>query len=316
MNRFVALLFCGVLLISNMAFANSAVVLQPATKIDRVSIRLSDVFSGVPPTIDRDIAVAPLPGKSVTYNVNVLNRLAQQYRLDWQPQGYGDRAILTRAATVITQDMIRDAVTKRLLAQEIKGKIDFTFDNRALEVNLPTDRPSDFTLNNFTYDNISKRFRADLTAISDTGPIVLPVSGRVMVKREIPVLMQHMEAGTTISKADLDWLTVPEERITTDVITDASVLIGQELKRPTDSGQFLRNRDIMPPRMVTRGSLVMMKIETPAMLITTQGRAMQDGALGDVIRITNTQSNRVIEGTVEAPGIIRIQTGQKLASAG
>ena len=79
---------------------------------------------------------------------------------------------------------------------------------------------------------------------------------------------------------------------------------------------MIRSHDVVSPRLVTRGSLVTMKIETPFITVTSQGKSEQDGAQGDVVRVMNTQSNRVVEGTVTAPGTVEIHTAQKLAALG
>lgn len=297
------------------ARANTVVTLRPSVEINRAAVLLSDVFAGVPEGIDRPIAIAPLPGKSVTYDVRVLTKLAEQYRLEWKATAMTEQAVLTRAATRITADMIRDAVAEKLPMEKIKGKVDITFDNRSLEVNLPADREAKFTLANFNYDQLSRRFRAELQAETGATPPALQITGRVFIKRDVPVLAKRLDAGTTVGEADIDWLTVPEERITNDTITDARSLVGRELRRETAEGQMLRLRDVIPPRLVTRGSLVTMRVETPYMLVTAQGRAMQDGAYGEVVRLTNTQSNRVVEGTVTGAGIVRVPTAQKMAMA-
>src|SRR3546814_5207908 len=39
-------------------------------------------------------------------------------------------------------------------------------------------------------------------------------------------------------------------------------------------------------------------LETPRMLITTQGRAMEDGAEGQLVNVMNTSSNRVVKALV------------------
>jgi len=108
---------------------------------------------------------------------------------------------------------------------------------------------------------------------------------------------------------------MPEERLTADIVTEQSQLIGRELRRDTPEGQILRSRDIMPQRLVQRGSLVTMKIETPYILVTAQGRAQQDGVEGETIRVVNTQSNRIVEGVVTAPGIVEIRIARKVALA-
>jgi flagellar basal body P-ring formation protein FlgA len=314
-SRLVLLFLFSLALPVQAARGETIVTLQTASEVKGSSIRLSDVFSGVPDKIDLPVAVAPAPGKSVTYDVRVLIRLAEQYHLDWKPQSLADRSVLTRAATRITQDMIQEAVVEKLKAQNIRGAMDIAFDNHALEVALPADRAPTFALNNFDYDSTSRRFRAELRAETGAAPVVLPVTGRVSVKRSIPVLVRRLEAGATVGEADIDWITVPEERMTADVLTDKAQIVGLEARHDIAEGQMLHGRDIIPPRLVTRGTLVIMKIQTPFMLITAQGRALQDGTAGDVVRVTNTQSNRVVEGTVDGPGVVRIQTAQKLAMA-
>ncbi len=319
MIRFLRVFFIVVLIalatMLGIARAEEIIVLKPASEVNSPSVKLSDVFSGVPVALDRAIATAPAPGKSVTYDVNVLKKLAVNNRLDWQPESLADRAVITRAATKISQDMIESAVLDKLKSEKLNGKIEIMFDNKALEINLPADRAPKFTLNNFDFDALNKRFRSELVAETGATPLVLPVTGRVVVKRDVPMLARRLERGMTIGESDIAWITVATDKLTNDVITDPSQLIGRELRHDLASGQPISARAIIPARLVTRGSLVTMKIQTPYMTVTAQGRALQDGAVGDVVRVTNTQSNRTVEGTVEGAGVIRIHTAQRLASA-
>ncbi len=311
--RFLLLVFSAALLAFGLAAPAHAVSLKTESEVSRPAVRLSDVFDGIPAALDRDIARAPAPGKSTTYDATVISRVAQMYGLDWKPQSVSDHTTITTAARKLTADDIRPTVIAKLAEQDIKGDIEVTFDNHALEVNLLADRNLSFNLNNFGYDTVSHRFHADLVADTDYGPTSLPLSGRITVQHRIPVLIKRLEAGSIIGEADLDWTTVSDDRME-GVLASADQLIGRELRRDTDGGVSLRDRDVMPPRLVTRGSLVTMKIETPLMSVTAQGKALQDGKLGDVVRVTNTQSNRVIEGTVAGPGIVSIPMVQKFAA--
>jgi flagella basal body P-ring formation protein FlgA len=297
--------------------ADTSVTLKPDVQTDHFAIRLSDLFIGVPAEIDRDIAQAPPPCRPAVYSEAVLNKLADTYRLDWQPQGTADHAVVTSACTRISSDMIREAVIAKLKADGNTKNRNFevVFDTHGLEVDLPASQEPDFKLDNFSYDPTDKHFRADLNASTPHGPYILPVTGRVAVKVNVPILTHRLEAGTTIGIADLDWVQVAEERITADVVTEASQLVGREVRRDTSEGDILRSRDVMPPRLVIRGSLVTLKIQTPFIMVTAQGKAQEDGAQGDTIRVVNTQSNRVIEGTVTGPDMIEIRPANKVASA-
>ncbi|MDD3287806.1 MAG: flagellar basal body P-ring formation chaperone FlgA [Alphaproteobacteria bacterium] len=292
------------------AFAASS--LRPVVEVDRQVVRLGDVFSSVPDGVDLDIAMAPAPGKRVTYDVNVLNRLSQQYGLGWQPQSMADKCVIVRASTKITQDAIRLAVLEKIKdeSKTTEGnQVEVNFDNRNLEIHLPVGQAPDFVLNNFTYDAQNQRFRAELVAGAGPAPLVQTVAGRISLKKSVPVLSRRLEAGTVISAADLSLMNIAAEHLSNDMFTSQDGLVGKELRRDTAEGQVLRTRDVIQPRMVTRGSLVLMKVETPFMQISTQGKSLQDGSMGDTVRVTNVKSNRVIEGVVVSPGVIKVEVG-------
>jgi flagella basal body P-ring formation protein FlgA len=315
-----SLLFLGLsaaLLVPSFTLAAQDVKLRTQAVVDRQVIRLSDVFEGVETTLDREIAIAPAPGKSVTYDVRVLSNLSERYALGWRPQSLSDRTVLTRAATHITPDMIRDAVQGKikLALKDKAGDPDIQFDNRILGLTLPGNESAVFDLASFDYDQETQRFRGDVVAQSNGQPVVQAVMGHVVMRRKLPVLAHHLAGGTVLSESDLRWVTIDEARLNEDVLVSTTQIVGRELARDTGEGERLRARDVMAPRLVRRGTLVTLKVETPFMLITTQGRAMQDGAKGEAVRVTNTQSNRVIEGTVIEPGVVRVGSLRRIASA-
>lgn len=300
------------------ALADAPVILRAATEVDRPAIRLSDVFDNLPSGKDQDIAVAPAPGKSVTYDLRVLTTLAQTHSLDWKPQGMTDQIVLTRAATHVTPEMIEGLIKQKVKLAEV-GKfssIEITFDSKNVGLMLAANEAPNFDLGNFSYDAQLRRFRTDVVAQTAHGRVQQSVSGRVIIKREVPVLARRLPSGTVVSASDLAWISVNDERINEGVITSADQIVGRELRHDHGEGDLIRSRDVVAQRLVLRGNMVTMKVEAGALLITAQGRAMQDGAKGDVVRVMNLQSNRLIEGIVESSGIVRIGGGpQKLALA-
>jgi flagellar basal body P-ring formation protein FlgA len=295
--------------------ADTAVSLHGDSELHAGTVRLSDLFSGVPPIIDRDIAQAPPPGRSATYDAPLLEKLAETYRLDWRAANVGDHVTLTTAAMRITADDMRVAILRKIKASGVRGEIEVGLDNRAVEIDLPSTMPPDFFVNNFDYDPASRRFRCEIVAGRGSVSLALPVSGRASVSRHIPVLARRLDSGAVIALTDIDWVTVPDERITANTVTGADQLIGHELRRVVADGDVIHTNDVIPARLVTRGSLVTLRVETPYMQLTSQGRALQDGAEGDVVRVNNTQSNRMVEGTVTGPGEVSVRAGQKAATS-
>jgi flagella basal body P-ring formation protein FlgA len=282
-------------------------------------VKLSDVFSGISESSDDDIAQAPAPCRQETYDVNVLTRLSDKYHLDWKARSLADHVVVSSACTRIPASAIAAQVKKAVADKDTtlgaKNSIEVAFDNHALEIDLPADQTPGFALNNFTYDPVSKYFRADVVADTSSGPFAVPVTGRITIRHSVPVLAHRLEAGTIIAASDIDWLDVPEDHINPSVVADTDQLIGRALRRDTEGGEMFHGHDVMPPRLVARGKLVTLKIETPFMMLTAEGKALQDGSAGDVVRVLNLQSDRVIEGTAESEGVVRVVSAQKVAEA-
>jgi flagellar basal body P-ring formation protein FlgA len=296
------------------AFANAP---KGEVEVRQAAVRLSDVFTGINQDTDEDIAQAPMPCRQETYDVNVLTRLANKYHLDWKARSLADHVIVASGCTRISADQIatqiKQALTSKGVGGEAKDSVDVAFDNHALEVDLPADQSSGFALNNFTYDSVSKYFHADVVAQSAFGPFAVPVSGRITVKHSVPVLAHRLEGGSVIAANDLDWIDVPEDRINPSVLTQADQLVGYQLRRDTEGGQIFHDHDVTALKLVARGKLVTLKIETDFMTLTAQGKALQDGGPGDVVRVLNLQSDRVIEGVAESDGVVRVAIAQKVA---
>ncbi|MER2520195.1 MAG: flagellar basal body P-ring formation chaperone FlgA [Bdellovibrionales bacterium] len=297
-----------------------SVTLRQDVELKRATVRLSDLFNGVPSGIDREIAQSPAPCQSAAYDSVVLGRLAKAYRLDWQVRdGAADRLTVSSACVRITADSIRQAVVRKLKDSGTRGEIELAFDRNNIEVALPVESSNQFDLANFSYDAISKRFSGEIAPVGGSvsrGRYM--ISGRVTIKQLVPVLARRLETGSMVGIKDLDLIEVAEERISGAILTEAEKIVGQELCRSLPAGEMLRENDVMAPRYVQRGMLVTIKFETANLQLTAQGRALADGGKGDVVRVVNTQTNRMVEGVVEGLGVVAVQAqplaAQKMAA--
>jgi flagella basal body P-ring formation protein FlgA len=110
-----------------------------------------------------------------------------------------------------------------------------------------------------------------------------------------------------------------ERRPKLEVGGDAMALeqaVGLAAKHPLRGGQVLRPADLAKAQVVQRNEAVTIVYEVPGVTLTVRGKALEAGAIGDVIGVMNVQSNRTIQGTVTAPGLITIATARPFAAAG
>jgi len=96
------------------------------------------------------------------------------------------------------------------------------------------------------------------------------------------------------------------EKISRAHLLDAKGLEGHELVRAVRAGEPIRTSDIRPAIMVRKGELVQLvvgKPETFRVIVTLE--AMQDGKLGDQIKLRNSESGRTLSGVVTGKGAVR-----------
>ncbi len=152
----------------------------------------------------------------------------------------------------------------------------------------------------------AQRFHAKLSS-TDNPNNILTVSGRLSPLVTVPVLALQRNAGEVIEEADLEYIEVEQSSLGSKAITNPEFIVGKKAKQLIASRTILRPTMLAAPVLVRKGSSVMMQYVTGQMTITNQVRALEDGAMGDTIRVMNTQSNRSLDGIVAGPDLI--QTG-------
>lgn len=96
------------------------------------------------------------------------------------------------------------------------------------------------------------------------------------------------------------------EKITRAHLIDIGGLDGHEVLRPIRAGEPIRSSDIRPATLVKKGELVNLSIGAPgSFMVTVKLEAMQDGRLGEQIRMRNPESGRMLTGTVSGRGLVR-----------
>jgi flagella basal body P-ring formation protein FlgA len=93
-------------------------------------------------------------------------------------------------------------------------------------------------------------------------------------------------------------------------------VIGMAAKIALRSGQAVRTDDLVKPQIVQRNEAVTIYYQVPGIMLTVRGKAVEGGAMSDVIGVLNIQSNRTVQATVIGPGRVTISAaGPLMASA-
>ena len=283
------------------------VLLKPHVVVDGPVVLLGDLFDGAGDQGATAIARAPEPGKRVEVGARWLAAVARAYGLAWQPNSRLEGTVVERASQVIDSRRIEAEMIDALARRGAAGRISLLLDQPAMRLDLPSDAEPTLAITGVNYDPSSGRFTALLVApATGTAQAKATISGRAVTMTEVPVLRRRIEPGEVIRAEDIEWSSARADRIGRDIIIDAENLVGMSTRRPIRPGDPVLASELRAPVVVAKNSLITIRLETERMTLTAQGRAMEAGSSGDVIRVMNTKSNKIINAAVVDSGTVRV----------
>lgn len=271
-------------------------------------IHVSDIFFDVPATKDVVLGNAPAPGQTMILDARTLKRVANIYDIDWKPASAADQVVLRRTSQTITAEDMIAALKANLAAKGVSGDFGITLNNAAPSVVIPGDVPATIEVAQISYTPGRDIFSATLASPNAANPVkTINVTGLIEKMTEVPVLKSVLKNGDIIGSADIEWVSVPARNMVRDTIIDADKLMGKTPLRMVDAGVPIRARDVMSPQLISRGDDVMINFVSSSMQLSAKGKAMQNGAEGDVIRVMNLSSNQPLQAEITGYKIVKVQ---------
>lgn len=103
---------------------------------------------------------------------------------------------------------------------------------------------------------------------------------------------------------------IEEEREITRVnqgyFSQMPMALGAIAKRSIPSNRVILPQFVRPAMLVNKGERIVIQAATHGLSIKATGVALTAGGLGDLVQVKNSQTQRIVEGRVSAPGQIRI----------
>ncbi|NKB20113.1 MAG: flagellar basal body P-ring formation protein FlgA [Alphaproteobacteria bacterium] len=285
----------------------TAATLRNAVSVDRDVIRLSDLFIDAGKHSKTVIANAPAPGRSETFGARQLQNIARRAGLDWYPESRYDRTVVRRPGDLIATDEIISRLEKTLRQSGLPKSQRIKLSKKDLSIYVARGAQSDIRISSPKFNIKTGTFSAAIEIPRGKRGIErLQVTGRTFSVVNVPVFARRLQRNDIIRKADLDFIELPQSAVGRNALLDTRDIVGKTPKRLIQTGKQIRNGDLKPPTVVKKGSLVTIVLRTKKMLITARGRAIDDGAKGEVVRVQNTRSRKTIEATVAGPSRVTI----------
>jgi flagella basal body P-ring formation protein FlgA len=127
-----------------------------------------------------------------------------------------------------------------------------------------------------------------------------------MESRQVLVAASNLNAGQLLQPALFKLERMDADKINKSHLLEATGLEGQELVRNLRAGEPIRLADMRAAIMVKKGELVQLIVGRPGEFqISVRLEAMQDGRLGEQIKLRNAESGRILGGVVTGKGSVK-----------
>lgn len=124
--------------------------------------------------------------------------------------------------------------------------------------------------------------------------------------RSAVVARQLIQRGAQLDPSMFEEVSLPAQGMDPQAVSSLRDLLHGELVRDVAAGQVMRSHDIRRAVLVKQGQQTLMTVGKPGdFQITLRVEAMQDGRMGEQIRLKNPDSGRLISGTVVGPNAVR-----------
>lgn len=289
--------------------AAMAVGLKETAIVRDNMITLGDLFYGLEESEDKVLGAAPQPGSDMILNARTLMRVAVAMNLPWRPASSADQITIRRAATIIRKSDIQDSLSGALGKQGLKGPFSLDLIDGAQDILLPYDQPESFVLEDVYYDPQREWVEAKIMAPSAENPIFQShIKGKIERLIPVPVMREMTRAGTIIGQRDIEIINLPARSVKSGMILSFEDIDGMTPRRLLHAGKPILDNEIEAPQIVSRGEMITITFEDGPLSLSTEGRALQNGAKGDVVRVVNSASNKTIQGLITADKQVSVIT--------
>ncbi|MBW1801916.1 MAG: flagellar basal body P-ring formation protein FlgA [Deltaproteobacteria bacterium] len=134
----------------------------------------------------------------------------------------------------------------------------------------------------------------------------VPVSGKVSVTQRFLKAAKRIKSGMDIERGDI--VLAMEERMSLrdQAMTDPEDVVGKRAVRTIQPGQIITAKLVDEPPMVKKGKTVIIKAENRWLRVTALGKVLENGSMGDQVRVLNISSGKEVFSTVRGPGLVEV----------
>ena len=247
-----------------------------------------------------NLGLAPMPGERLVLTAEALSSRLVSTGVDfsgiyWQTS---PTVTITTASQVVPSEQLKtvaiEAIRQLLGPAADSGDITVDPANEVRDLTVPlgvvklsADLPSGVHYSTPT----TVAVRVD---IQDRTPLTITLNYNIRLYRNVVIVGQGIGAHEMIAPEALHLERLEVGRLTGGYFTELAEVAGYAAKRSLAPGMVIAKSMLEKPLLIKRGAMVAILAEAGSLQVTAQGEALQDGRNGQLIRVMNIQSRKII----------------------
>jgi len=211
------------------------------------------------------------------------------------------------SAATITGETLQDAVQAYVEKQSPwpKGRIKVEFPEPVADVAVPAEKVTIRIKGRANEDFIGQTsFTASLRGTKPLREEHVRVT--LWVLMDVVVSTKSLSSGTVLGAGDVKVLQKWYDAVPQNRISDLKEVIGKKLSVSINPHMEITKNVLKDCPIVRRNQPVRIVLDNGTLCITASGVSQEDGILGDVIRVQNTASKRVIHARVRGNALVAV----------
>lgn len=271
-------------------------------------VRIGDLVESAGVLADIPVFRAPDLGQTGTVAVARIAETLRPHGIERLDSSGLNEVVVTRLSRAISAQEIKERIASSVAGQFGFGdasNIAVILDRQVRVLHVEAGATAELMLIRVNVDPRTGRFDVafDLPGSMAARRFSLRFTGTATELIQTATLTRSLRPGEVIKASDLLAERRPKLEVGADAI-QSDMAIGLAAKTALRGGQVLRPADLTRAQVVQRNEAVTIVYQVPGVSLSVRGKALEAGAVGDVVSVLNAQSNRTIQGTVIGPGRI------------
>jgi len=123
---------------------------------------------------------------------------------------------------------------------------------------------------------------------------------------QVVVAKSSLSRGAIIGESDIGLEQRDISRLHRGYLEEKKVVLGKKLRQRMRQHQVITPSQLDTPHAVKRNNRVTIVASSKSLKIRVAGKALQNGSVGELIRVRNVSSKKELDARVIAPGIVEV----------